>query len=103
MSSDELVAQVLADPDSAPIGEPLRATLRFLGKMTLEPDELTGQDARAVLALGVTREALEEAIQVSFLFNVYDRLAESMAWHVPDEETGYYQSAAKRLLSHGYR
>jgi hypothetical protein len=94
---------VLADPDSAPISEALRATLHFLGKMTLQPDGLGPEDARAVLEAGVTRQALHEAIEVAFLFNVYDRLADSMGWHVPEKSSGYYESAAQRLLSRGYR
>ena len=70
--------------------------------MTLEPDALTLEDARAVLAAGVTRAALTEAIHVAYLFNVYDRLADTMGWHVPDVATGFYRSAAKRLLTRGY-
>jgi hypothetical protein len=41
-------------------------------------------------------------MEVAFLFNVYDRLADAMGWHVPDRQGGYYQAAAKRLLKHGY-
>jgi hypothetical protein len=71
--------------------------------MTLEPDALTADDARAVLAAGVDKAALTEAIHVSYLFNIYDRLADSMGWHVPEKATGYYQVAARRLLKRGYR
>jgi hypothetical protein len=71
--------------------------------MTLEPDSLTPADARAVLAAGVGKAALNEAIHVAYLFNIYDRLADSMGWHVPDEAGGYYQVAARRLLKRGYR
>jgi alkylhydroperoxidase family enzyme len=94
---------VLDDFESAPIDPKLKATLRFLRKMTLEPDSLTGEDARAVLSAGVDRRALTEAIHVAYLFNVYDRLADTMGWHVPEVSTGYYQTAARRLLRRGYR
>jgi alkylhydroperoxidase family enzyme len=94
---------VLDDFESAPIDERLRATLRFLRKMTLEPDALTPEDARAALAAGVDKTALAEAIHVAYLFNIYDRLADSMGWHVPDPKAGYYQVAAKRLLAKGYQ
>ena len=70
--------------------------------MTLEPQALTADDARAVLASGVDREALTHAIHVAYLFNIYDRLADSMGWHVPDKTSGYYNTAAKRLLKDGY-
>ena len=94
---------MLEDFESARIGERLRATLRFLRKMTLEPGALTPADARAVLATGVDKAALADAIHVAYLFNVYDRLADSMGWHVPDPAAGFYRSAAKRLLTQGYQ
>jgi alkylhydroperoxidase family enzyme len=94
---------VLDDFESAPIDEKLRATLRFLRTMTLEPDTLTPADARAVLAVGVSREALTEAIHVAYIFNVYDRLADTMGWHVPGKAAGYYQVSARRLLTRGYQ
>jgi hypothetical protein len=37
------------------------------------------------------------------LFNIYDRLADSMGWHVPEKTHGYYEAAAKRLLKRGYQ
>jgi alkylhydroperoxidase family enzyme len=98
-----LTQQVLDDFESAPIDERLRATLRFLRKMTLEPDALTPGDARAAIEAGVDKAALSEAAHVAYLFNIYDRLADTMGWHVPERDGGYYQVAAKRLLKHGYR
>jgi hypothetical protein len=71
--------------------------------MTLEPGALTPDDARAVLATGVERTALVDAIHVAYLFNIYDRLADSMGWHVPERALGYYKVGARRLLKHGYR
>ena len=94
---------MLDDFASAPIDDRLRTTLRFLKKMTLQPNALTPEDARAVLASGVSRDGLREAIHVAYLFNIYDRLADSMGWDVPDPAKGFYRSAAQRLLKHGYK
>ncbi len=100
---DALTQQVLDDYESAPVDARLRATLGFLKKMTLAHEALTPDDARAALAAGVTREALTEAMHVAYLFAVYDRLADTMGWDVPAQASGYYESAAKRLLARGYR
>jgi hypothetical protein len=70
--------------------------------MTLEPDSLGPDDVRSVLALGVSRQAVQDAMHVAFLFNVYDRMADAMGWDVPAAGSAYWQSAAKRLLSRGY-
>ena len=63
--------------------EPLRATLGFLEKLTLRPDELRRQDAEDVLAAGVRRNALIDAIHIAALFAMIVRLADSFGWHVP--------------------
>lgn len=71
--------------------------------MTLEPDGLGPDDVRPVLALGVSRQAVADAMNVAFLFNVYDRLADTMGWDVPPESSSFWKSSAKMLLSRGYK
>lgn len=87
---------------SAPINDRLRATLGLLEKMTLRHESVTAEDVRAVGRTGVSKSAIRDALEVAFLFNIYDRLADSMGWDVPSRSTGYYQTGAKRLLEHGY-
>ena len=70
--------------------------------MTLAHQSFGINDVRAVLAKGVSKRAISEALEVAFLFNIYDRLADTMGWHVPDKKSAYYNAAAKRLLKHGY-
>jgi len=70
--------------------------------MTLSHQTLGPDDVRAVLAKGVSKAAIAEALEVAFLFNVYDRLADTMGWHIPDTKSGYYSVSAKRLLKRGY-
>ena len=94
---------MLDDYTTAPIDEKLRATLGFLKKLTLEPERLTADDARTVLAKGCSREALVEAMHVAYLFNIYDRLADTMGWDVPAEGHASYAASAKMLLKRGYR
>ena len=94
------VASVLADLDTAPIGEPLRATLRMLGKLTRE-HTVDPDDMRAVLAAGATRAQIEDALAVSLAFNVTDRLAEAFAFSVPGPKA--FEAGAKFLLARGYR
>ena len=92
---------VLADRRTAAITPGLRATLDYLEKCTLTPDQVTADDARAVLAAGVTREALTEALQVMFLFNIYDRLADTLGWEIPPAD--HFRIGAQGLLKRGYR
>ena len=70
--------------------------------MTLDHRSLVPEDVRAVMRAGVSRPAIQDAMEVAFLFNIYDRLADAMGWDVPSVPGGYYQVAARRLLKHGY-
>jgi alkylhydroperoxidase family enzyme len=93
---------VLADYRTAPIDNRLRATLALLEKMTLDHQRLGPEDVRAVIQAGVSKAAIADALEVAFLFNIYDRLADAMGWDVPPSGGGYYQIAARRLLKRGY-
>ncbi len=91
---------VKADWRTAPVDDKLRATLGYIEKLTLRPDELTSADADEVLATGVSRDALVDAIHVAALFNMIVRLADSIGWDVPPWEAFY--SRAEGMLAGGY-
>ena len=92
---------VLEDYRTAPIAEKLRAMLGLLETFSMHPEQLSANGIRAVLATGVTREAIRDAFYVAFLFNTYDRLADTLGWELPDER--YYAKAGQFLLKKGYR
>ena len=85
---------------TAPVDDRLRATLGFLEKLTLRPDELTREDADAVRAAGVSDEALVDAIHVGALFNMIARLADALGWDVPSWEACL--ARAEPMLAGGY-
>lgn len=74
--------------------------LGLLERLTLQPHELNADHVRAVLTTGVTREAIRDAFYVAFLFNTYDRLADTLGWELPDAR--YYPKAGQFLLKKGY-
>ena len=94
------VAAVLSDLETAPIEEPLRATLSLLQKLTRE-DSVEAADMRAVLDAGVSREQIEDALAVCFAFNTTNRLADAFGFFVPGPKG--FESGAKYLLSRGYK
>lgn len=95
------VQAVLADLATAPISEPLRATLGFLRKVTRDHGAVSVDDVKALLALGVTRAQIEDALHVCFAFNVITRLADTFEFEVGPESA--FQVSAKTLLSRGYK
>ena len=94
------VSATLADLETAPLAEPLRATLRMLGKLTRE-NNVDADDMRRVLAAGVSKQQIKDALAVAFAFNVTDRLADVFDFAV-DDQAGI-NAGAKYLLARGYR
>jgi hypothetical protein len=95
-----MVSAALSDLETAAIKEPLRATLHMLGKLTCE-HAVNADDMRAVLAAGVSREQIEDALAVCFSFNAIDRLADAFGFFVLGPKV--FEAGAKYLLARGYR
>src|ERR1700728_3867248 len=94
------VQAVLADLESAPIGDPLRATLRMLGKLTRE-ETVSAGDMRDVLSAGVSPRQVQDALAVCAAFNTTGRLADAFGFELLSPEG--YEAGAKYLLKRGYR
>ena len=94
------VAAVLADLESAPVEDGLRATLRMLGKLTRE-GKVGAEDMRQVLSAGVSHEQVEDALAVCAAFNTTNRLADAFGFEVLSPEG--FDAGAKYLLKRGYR
>lgn len=78
----------------------MAATLVFLEKLTLRPDELEPADAAAARAAGVSDQALRDASTVCALFNMIVRLADSLGWDVPSRDR--LAARAPAMLEGGY-
>jgi alkylhydroperoxidase family enzyme len=96
-----VVQNALADLASAKISDKLRATLTMLAKVTRDHSSVTADDMRAVLAVGVTRAQIEDALMVGWCFNVITRLADTFEFHVGPQAA--FDQSAKMLLSRGYK
>jgi uncharacterized peroxidase-related enzyme len=94
------VAAVLADLETAPVEEPLRATLRMLGTLTAE-GSVSAADMRAVLAAGASPQQVEDALAVCAAFDTTNRLADAFGFAVLTPEG--FAVGAKYLLKRGYR
>jgi alkylhydroperoxidase family enzyme len=91
---------VVTDWWTAPLRPKLAATLVFLEKLTLRPEELEPTDADAARAAGVSDQALRDAATVCALFSMIVRLADSLGWDVPEWEA--LTQRAPAMLEGGY-
>jgi uncharacterized peroxidase-related enzyme len=101
LGDEKLVEAVLNDWRTAPVSEKLRATLGFLEKLTVEPHTVTTADVSALRGAGLSDESVEDAIHVAVLFNIVDRLADSLGFDVPGPEA--FAQTAVVLLRRGYQ
>ena len=74
--------------------------LGFLEKLTLRPNEVRPADVAPLRAAGLSDDAIEDAIHVCALFNIYDRLADALEWHLPGPDG--YAASGRSLLQRGY-
>ncbi len=96
---DAKVTAALADLDTAPIEEPLRATLRMLGKLARDYT-VDADDIRIVLDTGVTASQIEDALAVGLAFNITARLANAFDFDLANPAA--MTAGAKHLLKRGY-
>ena len=94
------VAAALADLDTAPIDEPLRATLHLLGKLTRE-HTIDADDIRGVLLAGASRAQIEDALAVCLAFDITSRLANAFDFAIATPTA--MDAGARHLLKRGYR
>lgn len=94
------VDTALSDLNSPVIGEPLRATLSMLGKLTRE-NAIDANDIRTVLAAGASQQQIEDALAICFAFNTTNRLADAFGFFIPTPDA--FDSGAKYLLKRGYQ
>jgi len=87
MGEEATVRAVLADWRMAPIEARLRGVLAFLEKLTLAPEEVGPEDVKAARAQGVSDAALRQVIYVCFIFSTMDRIADALAFDLPDAAT----------------
>jgi uncharacterized peroxidase-related enzyme len=94
------VAAVLSDLETAPVGEPLKSTLRMIGKLTRQ-NGISVEDIRSVLSAGASTRQVEDALAVCFAFNTTNRLADAFGFDMLSKEG--FEAGAKYLLSRGYK
>src|SRR5262245_46141644 len=98
---NEKVDAVLANLETAPIDEPLRATLAFLRKVTRDHAGVTAADVEVLLGHGLSKAKIKDALDVAFCFNVITRLADTFKFEVGPQAS--FDASAKALLSRGYK
>lgn len=98
---DKAVVQAaLTDYKQASLSDKLKAVLGFLEKLERRPAEISANDMELVLAAGVSREEIVDAMAVLTLFSITVRCADTFNFALLNDKE--LEKSAKRLLSQGY-
>jgi uncharacterized peroxidase-related enzyme len=95
-----VIDEATNDFRTATISEHLKSALAFLEVMTLRPDQLKAEHARAALNAGLSPQALTDAIAVGAVFDIVTRYANALDFAMPTPEE--FDRAANMLLKRGY-
>ncbi len=96
---EAVLAKSLNNIGDAPVDARLKPILRYVGKLTETPSQMTAADAATVYDAGWNDEALLHAIAVCAYFNNMNRLVEGAGIVGTAED---YAKAAQRLVVQGY-
>ena len=94
-----LIEAAEAGPDADAIDDKLRPILRFAAKLTKTPHEVGQADIDVLKAAGWSDQAIEDATNVTALFNYVNRLVD--AFGIKGEEP-YFKQIGAALAMQGY-
>jgi uncharacterized peroxidase-related enzyme len=79
--SATLIEQLQADIDGATIDERLKPILRFVKKLTLNPGDITSEDAQHIFDAGWDEQAFLESVCLCAVANCINRFARGIGTH----------------------
>lgn len=98
----ELVDQVRADPEHAPISPKLRALLRIAAAVQQSGLDVTADDVAAARAAGATDTEIHDAVLIAAMFSMLNRYVDGLATIAP-ENPALYAMQAQGIIEHGYQ
>ena len=97
----ELVKQVVANPDTAPISDKMKALLKVAAKVQKGGKNVTAEDVANAREKGATDIEIHDTVLIAALFCLYNRYVDGLATITPSHPE-FYQGLGKRLKDHGY-
>jgi uncharacterized peroxidase-related enzyme len=101
LEDENLVQAVLEDWNTAPIDEKMKVMFGFLRTLTVEPLHVGAEDIARLRAVGLSDDAIEDAIHICANFNIINRLVDAFGFELPSPR-GLARST-EILLTCGYQ
>ena len=97
----ELVDQVRANPDSAPISAKIRALLQIAAAVQQGGRNVTTEQVTAARAEGATDTEIHDCVLIAAAFCMFNRYVDGLATELP-LDPGFYASRAEQIIANGY-
>jgi uncharacterized peroxidase-related enzyme len=91
-----LVKQVLADPETAPISDKLKALLKIAAKVQSGGKNVTTKDVASARGEGATDIEIHDTVLIAAAFCMYNRYVDGLDTWQPDNEEFYDKMGAQR-------
>jgi uncharacterized peroxidase-related enzyme len=98
-----LFQQLVDDIDTAPVDDRLKPILKYVRKLTLTPDRMTDEDAKACYRAGWNEEDLTIAITVCASWNWFNRMIEGHGIDKKWDEQVFRDRGAPEKMKGGYK
>ena len=92
----ETVKQVLADPETAPISNKLKALLKIAGKVQSGGKNVTAADVEFARSEGATDIDIHDTVLIAAAFCMYNRYVDGLATWQPDNDELYDKMGEQR-------
>lgn len=100
---ESLFQQLVDDIDSAPVDDRFKPVLHYVRKLTLTPDRMSDEDAKACYRAGWNEEDLTIAITVCASWNWFNRMIEGHGIDKKWDEDVFRGRGAPERMATGYR
>lgn len=100
-SSFDLIEQVWADAENAPISDKLKALLNIAGKVQKSGRAVTDEDAARARGEGATDKEIHDTVLIAAAFCMFNRYVDGLATVAPQERSAYDEMGAV-MAEEGY-
>lgn len=97
-----LVKHVLADPETAPISNKLKALLKIAAKVQSGGKSVLAEDVEAARNEGATDIEIHDTVLIAAAFCMFNRYVDGLATWQPDNEA-FYDKMGEQRAKEGYK
>ncbi len=94
LGDEDIVEQVKADPERAPIAPKMKALLAIAGKVQQGGKHVLAEDVERARREGATDREIHDTVLIAAAFCMFNRYVDGLATWTPDDPASYRERAA---------